>query len=61
MGLILDTSVLIASERRGEAVEDILYQARAAHGETDIALSARRGDDSDHIRPRGDIARKEGI
>ena len=40
MGLILDTSVLIASERRGGAVEDILYQARAVHGETDIALSA---------------------
>lgn len=40
MGLILDTSVLIASERRGEAVEDILGQIRAAHGEIDIALSA---------------------
>jgi len=40
MGLILDTSVLIASDRRGESVEDILRQARAAHGEVDIALSA---------------------
>jgi predicted nucleic acid-binding protein len=40
LGLILDTSILIASERRGEAVEDILHQARAAHGEVDIALSA---------------------
>jgi predicted nucleic acid-binding protein len=39
-GLILDTSVLIASDRRGESVEDILRQARAAHGEIDIALSA---------------------
>jgi predicted nucleic acid-binding protein len=40
LGLILDTSILIASERRGEAVEDILRSARAAHGEFDVALSA---------------------
>ena len=40
MGLILDTSILIASERRGEAIEDILRQALASHGEIDIALSA---------------------
>lgn len=40
MGLILDTSILIASERRGDSVEDILEQARATHGESDIALSA---------------------
>ena len=40
MGLILDTSVLIAGERRGGTIEDILNQTRAAHGEMDIALSA---------------------
>ena len=40
MGLILDTSILIASERRGEAVEDILRSARTAYGEFDVALSA---------------------
>jgi predicted nucleic acid-binding protein len=40
MGLILDTSILIASERRGDSVEDILRQARALHGEFDVALSA---------------------
>src|SRR5579859_5189230 len=39
MGLILDTSVLIASERRGEAIEDILRQIRRIHGEIDIAIS----------------------
>ena len=39
MGLILDTSILIASERRGYAVEDILQQARKTHGEIDIAIS----------------------
>jgi predicted nucleic acid-binding protein len=40
MGLILDTSVLIAGERRGDTVEDILQQARATHGEFDLAISA---------------------
>ena len=40
MGLILDTSILIESERRGEGVEDILRSVREAHGEIDIALSA---------------------
>jgi predicted nucleic acid-binding protein len=39
MGLILDTSSLIASERRGESIEDILRQTRALHGELDIAIS----------------------
>jgi len=39
MGLILDTGILIASERRGASIEDILRQARASHGEVDIALS----------------------
>lgn len=40
MGLILDTSILIESERRGEGVEGILRRVRAAYGEIDIALSA---------------------
>ena len=40
MGLILDTSILIESERRGEGVEDILRRVREAHGELDVALSA---------------------
>jgi predicted nucleic acid-binding protein len=40
LGLILDTSILIESERRGEGVEDILRRVRNAQGETDIALSA---------------------
>ncbi|HEV2646789.1 MAG TPA: PIN domain-containing protein [Acidobacteriaceae bacterium] len=39
MGLILDTSILIATERRGGSVEDILHNARVMHGEVDIALS----------------------
>ena len=40
MGLILDTSILIASERRGEPIEDILRYTRAVHGEVEVALSA---------------------
>jgi len=39
VGLILDTGILIASERRRESVEDILRRVRALHGEIDIALS----------------------
>lgn len=39
MGLILDTCILIASERRGEAVEDLLRMTRSVHGEVDVALS----------------------
>ncbi len=39
MGLILDTSILIDSERRREGVEDILRRIRAVHGEIDIAIS----------------------
>lgn len=40
MGLLLDTSILIESERRREGVEDILHRIRSAHGEIDVALSA---------------------
>lgn len=40
MGLILDSSILIESERRGEGVEGILRTIRSAHGEIDVALSA---------------------
>jgi predicted nucleic acid-binding protein len=39
MGIILDTSVLIAGERRGEGVEAILQRVQAAHGEQDAAFS----------------------
>jgi predicted nucleic acid-binding protein len=40
MGLILDTSVLIASERRGEAIEDTLGRIRGLRGELQVGLSA---------------------
>ena len=40
MGLILDSSVLIAGERRGDRVWDILERVQATQGETESALSA---------------------
>lgn len=40
MGLILDSSLLIAGERRGQRVWDILERAKTSQGETENALSA---------------------
>jgi predicted nucleic acid-binding protein len=40
VGLILDSSVVIAAERRGHTVRQILEQIKAAHGEIEIGLSA---------------------
>jgi predicted nucleic acid-binding protein len=39
MGVILDSSVLIAGERRSESVRQILKRVQVAHGEVDCALS----------------------
>jgi predicted nucleic acid-binding protein len=39
MGLILDSSLLIAGERRGQRIWDILERVLAAEGETESALS----------------------
>ncbi|MGI8771482.1 MAG: PIN domain-containing protein [Acidobacteriaceae bacterium] len=39
MGLILDSSIVITSERRGHSVLQILEQMRIAYGEVDIGLS----------------------
>jgi predicted nucleic acid-binding protein len=40
MGIILDSSILIAAERGGEGVAQILKRVRAAHGEIEAGLSA---------------------
>jgi predicted nucleic acid-binding protein len=40
MGLILDTSILIAGERRGETVKKVIQRVRAAFGDAEAALSA---------------------
>jgi tRNA(fMet)-specific endonuclease VapC len=40
LGLILDTSVIIAGERRNHSVPEILRQARATWGDTEMGLSA---------------------
>ncbi len=39
MGLVLDSSVIIAAERRGRTVREILEQVKAARGEIEIGLS----------------------
>lgn len=39
MGLILDSSVVVAAERRGHTVRQILEQIKSAFGEIDIGLS----------------------
>jgi tRNA(fMet)-specific endonuclease VapC len=39
MGLILDSSVVIASERRGHTVRQILEQFKTDYGEMEIGLS----------------------
>ena len=39
MGIILDSSVVIAAERRGHSVRQILEQVRASQGETEVGLS----------------------
>ena len=40
MGLILDSSILIVGERRGETVKQVIERVRAAHGDMESALSA---------------------
>jgi predicted nucleic acid-binding protein len=39
VGLILDSSVVIAGERRGHTIRQILEQFRSDYGETEIGLS----------------------
>jgi predicted nucleic acid-binding protein len=62
LGLILDTSILIESERRGEGVEDILRSVRDVHGEIDVALSAISAVELTHgiYRARSDAGRNGG-
>jgi tRNA(fMet)-specific endonuclease VapC len=40
MGLILDSSILIAGERGGESAPAILKRAQASQGDTESSLSA---------------------
>ena len=40
MGLVLDSSILIAGERRGETVKQVIQRIRAVHGDIESALSA---------------------
>jgi len=40
MGLILDSSILVAGERGGESVREILQRVQATQGDVKSALSA---------------------
>jgi predicted nucleic acid-binding protein len=40
LGLILDSSILIAGERRGETVKQVIQHVCAVHGDRESALSA---------------------
>lgn len=39
MGIVLDSSVIIATERRGYSVREMLNQVQAAQGNTEIGVS----------------------
>jgi predicted nucleic acid-binding protein len=39
VGIVLDSSIIIAAERRGRTVREILEQLKAAQGEIEIGLS----------------------
>jgi predicted nucleic acid-binding protein len=60
MGVILDSSVLIAAERGGQSVRDILKRVQAKEGETEAALSAVTIVELTHgiYRARNDIDRE---
>lgn len=40
MGLILDSSILVAGERSRNSVKQVIQRVRAAHGDVESALSA---------------------
>jgi predicted nucleic acid-binding protein len=58
--LILDSSLLIAGERQGQHVWDILERAKASQGETESALSAVTVVELTHgiYRARSDVDRE---
>ena len=39
VGVVLDSSVIIAAERRGHSVREILSQMKATYGDTEVCLS----------------------
>ena len=40
MGIILDSSVIIAAERRGHTVTQILEQIHQSHGDVEVGLAS---------------------
>jgi hypothetical protein len=43
VGIVLDSSVIVAAERRGYSVREILEQVKAAQGEIEIGVSLGPG------------------
>jgi predicted nucleic acid-binding protein len=39
VGIILDSSIIIAAERRGHTVREILEQVKAVNGEAEVGIS----------------------
>ena len=64
MGLVLDSSVLIAAEREAKATSELLLQIEEEHGETEIIISTvsvvelehglHRADTPDRVKRRRD-------
>jgi hypothetical protein len=54
LGLILDSSVVIAAERKRQTVEDFLTSIGRTFGEIEIAISAVRGGNAEHPSLRDD-------
>jgi len=53
MGLILDSSILIAGERRGETVKQVIERVRAARGDEELTHGIYRAKtDADRVRRR---------
>jgi tRNA(fMet)-specific endonuclease VapC len=63
MGVILDSSVLIAGERSGESVRQILKRVQAAHGKVDSALSVVTIVELTHgiYRAKSDVVRERRL
>jgi len=50
MGVILDSSILIAGERRNDSISEVLHRVEAVCGKTSAALSVvTRGTDARHL------------
>jgi predicted nucleic acid-binding protein len=63
MGLILDSSVVVAAERRGDTVEQLIERIIVATGDQEAALSAIAITELVHgiYRAKADEIRRRGV